>query len=325
MAVSAARRADGTDANSLVVYCAHDAEFSESILRQFEQETGIRVDVRFDEEANKSLGLVNQILAERENPRCDVFWNNQLLNTLQLKRAGVLEQYTGPGYERIPPRYRDPEGEWTGFAGRLRVYIVNTSAMPCTVDEIARRLQGDLRTAAIAKPLFGTTRSHYAVLWAQLGPERTRQWHRDLHARGIREVPGNSTVRNLVADGVCDFGFTDTDDFFGALDRGKPVDMLPIRLESSETICIPNTVAIIRGTQKRKLAEQLVEFLLSQRVELELAKSPARQIPLGPVAADQLPEEVRRLKRWADDGYELMQAADSEGACLEWLKSEYLR
>jgi hypothetical protein len=41
----------------LVVYCAHDSIYSEKILRDFEQRTGIPVATRFDTEATKSLGL----------------------------------------------------------------------------------------------------------------------------------------------------------------------------------------------------------------------------------------------------------------------------
>ena len=268
---------------------------------------------------------MNQLIAERDNPRCDVFWNNQLLNTLQLQDADVLEPYRGPGFERIPDRYKDPEGRWTGFAGRLRVYIVNTDAMSCSEDEIAMRLGGSLQQVAIAKPLFGTTRSHYSVLWEHIGPEPTRNWHRSLHQRNIRELQGNSTVRNLVADGVLDFGFTDTDDYFGAVDRGKPVKALPVRLDDGSTICIPNTVSIIKGTMKRALAERFVDWLLSAESEVMMANSPSRQIPLGDVDESKVPDEVKQLREWAADGFDLKRTAKSQAACLEWLKSEYLR
>lgn len=323
--VSTWRSSRSNSDTALVVYCAHDAVFSEQILKRFESETGISVTVRFDEEANKSLGLVNQILAERNNPRCDVFWNNQLLNTLQLCEAGVLESYKGSGYERIPGQYKDPDGTWTGFAGRLRVYIVNTDRMECSVSEIEKRLAGSLENVAIAKPLFGTTRSHYSVLWEYLGADETKAWHRSLHQRNIREVPGNSTVRNLVAGGVLDFGFTDTDDYFSAVDDGKAVKALPVRLSNGATICIPNTVSIIKGTKKRKLAEQFVDWLLSAESELVMANSPSRQVPLGPVDASALPDEVKQLNDWAADGFDLNRTARSQADCLEWLKSEYLQ
>ena len=40
----------------LVVYCAHDREFAEVVLQEFERQTGIPVSVRYDTEATKSLG-----------------------------------------------------------------------------------------------------------------------------------------------------------------------------------------------------------------------------------------------------------------------------
>src|SRR4029078_9618113 len=119
ISILALRRGD----DRLVVYCAHDAEFSDAILREFERQTGIPVSVRYDTEATKSLGLVNLLKSEKDHPRCDVFWNNELLGMVDLKNAGVLEPYRGTGFARIPDRYKDPDGFWVGFAARLRVFI----------------------------------------------------------------------------------------------------------------------------------------------------------------------------------------------------------
>jgi iron(III) transport system substrate-binding protein len=132
-------------------------------------------------------------------------------------------------------------------------------------------------------------------------------------------------VKDAVAEGVCDGGFTDTDDFFEAKDEGKPVAMLPVRLESGATICIPNTVAIIRGAKHPASARQLVDFLLSEETELALANSKSRQIPLGPVPAERLPAEVRELVGWAKEGVDLTKLGPSRAECLAWLKAEYLR
>ena len=62
----------------------------------------------FDAEAQKTVGLVRQLREERRYPRCDVFWNNQVLGTIALKAEGILLPYQGPGYERIPVGYKDP-------------------------------------------------------------------------------------------------------------------------------------------------------------------------------------------------------------------------
>jgi iron(III) transport system substrate-binding protein len=309
----------------LVVYCAHDSVYSEQILRRFEEETGIPVAAKFDTEATKSLGLVQQLIAEKDNPRCDVFWNNQVLGTLDLVDEGILQPYKGPGYERIPESFRDPEGRWTGFAARLRVYIVNTEMMEATPETIEGALQAeDLSRMTIAKPLYGTTLTHYSLLWHLWGEEELQRWHREAQQRGMHIAASNGQTKNLVAGGSCDFGWTDTDDYFVARDEGLPVAMVPVRVGGDATISIPNSVAIIRGTRRLEAAQKLVDYLLSEEIELELSRSSARQIPLGPVNKAELSPEVRQLAEWAADGHELNQIAESRRQCLEWLMSEYL-
>lgn len=356
-ALYAFQRHAGPGGDPLVVYCAHDAVYAEAILQRFSRETGIPLSIRYDTEATKSLSLVELILREGKSPRCDVFWNNQLVGTDQLKKAGLLEPYKGPGYERIPEKYRDPEGCWTGFAARLRVYIVNTRRVQALASHgrdldgaIAEILDGDLTHVAMAKPLYGTTLTHYAVMWRCLGPEGVRKWRADKRERGLVEVAGNAAVKDLVARGVCDLGVTDTDDFFEALDSGAAVAMAPVQTLVPKpgtgkitygkvggpdanldlnTICIPNTVAIIRGARHVDAARRLVDYLLSERVELSLAASNSRQIPLGPCDLAKLPlnrrSELATLTELAAQAYDLRQLGDAPDRCLEWLKAEYQR
>src|SRR5258708_4056732 len=94
----------------LVVYCAHDSIYADTILRDFTRQSGVAVETRYDTEATKSLGLVELLVREKDAPRCDAFWNNELLGTLDLKDKGVLVPYRGPGWERIPEKYKDPDG-----------------------------------------------------------------------------------------------------------------------------------------------------------------------------------------------------------------------
>ncbi|MGC1274806.1 MAG: extracellular solute-binding protein [Planctomycetaceae bacterium] len=307
--------------DALVVYCAHDANFSQQVLEDFERETGIAVDVRFDTEATKSLGLVNLIIREANAPRCDVFWNNQTLGTIDLANRGLLETYKGPGYERIPDRYKDPAGLWCGFAGRLRVWIVNTNEMPADRDAIETAFRERLADFTYAKPMFGTTLSHYCVLASELGLEELQSLDERFRETATTAA-SNGQTRDLVAAGTCAFGWTDTDDYFGAIDNGKPVGMSPVEIGEA-TICIPNSVGIVKGTKRRAQAERLVDYLLSREVELRLANSESRQIPLGDVGDAELPEEVGDLVPYAARGVDLSRAAERRTAVLEWLMSVY--
>ena len=310
---------------ALVVYCAHDLIYSKKILIEFEKQTGIRIAVRFDTEATKSLGLTELLIREKNNPRCDVFWNNEQLGTMQLMEHGLLEPYKGSGFRRIPAAYKELDGHWVGFAARMRVWIINTDRMTTNVQVIQDILKADLSRVAIARPLYGTTRTHYTVLWNQWGSQKLTAWHADWRARHINEVQGNATVKNLVSAGICDLGLTDSDDFFVAKDDGQPVTMLPVRLEDGAVICIPNTVSIIKGTKQATAARELVDFLLSQQTELALAHSKSRQIPLGPIDPQTLPEPVRQLMEWAATPYPLDSLGESSRSCLDWLRSEYVK
>jgi iron(III) transport system substrate-binding protein len=82
--------------DSQVVYTALDSVFSEEILKDFTSETGVAALPKFDTEAIKTVGLANAIISEARRPRCDVFWNNEILNTLRLERAGLLDVYRSP-------------------------------------------------------------------------------------------------------------------------------------------------------------------------------------------------------------------------------------
>ena len=311
---------------ALVVYCAHDSVYSDKILRGFTKKTGIRVWPIHDTEATKSLGLVERLIREKDAPRCDVFWNNQLLGTLDLQQRGILQPYKGPGFARIPAQYKDPEGHWAGFAARFRVYIVNTDKMEATPEAVKARLEADdLSRVAIAKPLYGTTLTHYSVLWQRWGSEKLKAWHAGCRDRKIVEARGNAHVKDLVASGVCDLGLTDTDDFFVARDEGKPVAMLPVRLDDGATICMPNTVAVIHGTRRVEHAQKLADYLLSEECELALAGSKARQVPLGPVDESKLSDEVRLLRSWVADGVPLAGLGAARAACLGWLKGLYVQ
>jgi iron(III) transport system substrate-binding protein len=331
--------------NALVVYCAHDSVYADSVLKDFQKQTGIAVNVLYDSEATKSLGLVNQLKNEKNAPHCDVFWNNELLGTMELAQKGVLEPYKGAGYERIPGKYKDDEGRWAGFGARMRVWIVHgkeplptqTGGKPV----IEERFEKNIARAAISNPLYGTTLTHFSILWQLRGGPWLKSWYADVRKKGIRILAGNARVKDAVAEGVCDLGWTDTDDCFEAIDDQKPVTMVPLYVwepapptppgllkmglhmgSNPFTIVIPNTVSLVRGSRHRKDAERLIDFLLSAETELTLANSKSRQIPLGKVDNARLPKDVRQLAGFVSQGYDLRKLEGARREVLAWLKTE---
>lgn len=274
----------------MVVYCAHDREFAEPILRQFTKETGIPVVERYDTEANKSVGLYEDLVREAAKPRCDVHWNNEILATIRLQNQAILAPYASPSAEPFPAAFKAKDGTWTAFASRARVLLVNTDLVQ--EGEAPRNLLDLVKPewkgrVAMAKPMFGTTASQAACLFQAWGETDAMRFYRQLKDNDIGLLPGNKQVAVAVGSGQYAVGMTDTDDAMAEIEAGKPVRMVfpdadAPRDSKRGVLFLPNTVAMIRGCPNPDGAKKLIDYLLSPAVESQLARSPSRQIPLNP-------------------------------------------
>ena len=220
----------GDSSKRLVVYCAHDQEFAEDILKEFKERTGLDVQTKYDTEANKAVGLYEDLVREAVRPRCDVHWNNEILGTIRLQQKGIYQPYASPAAEPFPGRYKAPDRTWTAFAARARVILINTdrvkeSEWPKALDDLLEpRWHGKV---VMAKPQFGTTATHAACLFQAWGEKRATEFFQKLRANDVRIVPGNKNVAQVVSLGTTAvIGMTDTDDAMAEVEAGKPVAML---------------------------------------------------------------------------------------------------
>ena len=271
--------------NEVVVYAALDREFSEPILQDVGRELNLSVRPRYDVESNKTVGLANAILAEKNRPRCDVFWNNEILHTLRLQQAGLLEAWVCEPASRYPPSFVSSKSEWFGFAARARILIVNTdlvaeSDRPTSIDDL---LDPKWRKkCAIARPLFGTSATHAAVMFDQLGDEKATSFYEQLADNAV-VLGGNKQVAQKVASGQFAFGLTDTDDAIIEIENANPVAIVfPDQAEGGPgTLLIPNTLSVIKDGPNTERAKKLVERLLAADIESRLAKGLSAQIPIA--------------------------------------------
>ncbi len=271
--------------SEVIIYTALDQIYSEPILKDFEARTGIQVRAVYDSEAAKTVGLVNRLIAERARPRCDVFWNNEILRTIYLKREGLLEPYASPGSRDIPESFKDPEGCWTGFAARARVLVINTAMEPTANAPKSMADLAEPRWRArigMAYPLFGSTATHCAALFALWGTPRAQTYFQSLKANELQIFDGNMAVCRAVANGEIPLGLTDSDDANSVRAEGKPIEWIQLDHDGAGALLIPNTISLIKGCPNPEPAKRLIDHLLSPGVEARLAASPSAQIPLHP-------------------------------------------
>ena len=259
----AASYAGAKGKGQVIAYCAQDQEYAEPILRGFYEETGIKVRAVYDNEAVKTVGLANRLLAERRHPRCDVFWGNEEMRTRQLAAEHVFRETNG----------------WAAFGYRSRRIVVNTNrlslaAAPRSLLELTNAAwRGKL---ALAYPQFGTTATHFHALRQHWGDELWRAWCRGLVANKALLLDGNSVVVKMVGRGEAWIGLTDSDDIASGQEESQPVAPMPM---SEETLLIPNTVAVVRGAPHPQAAQRLFEYLQKRAVIQELIDAHALEGP----------------------------------------------
>jgi iron(III) transport system substrate-binding protein len=309
----------------VVVYTALDQEFSQPIFEEFTRATGIIVRPKYDTESTKTVGLTNVIIAEAQRPRCDLLWNNEILNTLRLERRGLLRPYQAAAAVEYPPNMRSPKGLWYGFAARARVIVVNVNRVaperrPKSIHDLTDPQWYE--ECAIAKPLFGTTATHAACLFAAWGDKEAKDFLLGVK-RNAQIMSGNKQVAQAVAGASLAFGLTDTDDAVIEIERGMPVEIIyPDQKEDQPgTLFIPNTLALIKGSPHPEEAEKLLDFLLSSDAERRLADGPSAQIPLrkGVPASPRVktPREVRAM------AVDWSAAAEKWDTAAEFLTAEF--
>jgi len=273
----------------VTAYIALDREFSEPLIDEFQKTRSTRVRAKYDVESTKTIGLVNLIRSEAARPRADIFWNNEIINTIRLKNAGLLEAYKPKNHADFPARFQDADHFWHGFAARARVLIVNKKLVPegQRPTSLFDLTQPKWRhKVAIAKPFFGTTATHAASLYAALGTERADRFFAELHRNEVQVLSGNKPVAEAVAAGRVAFGLTDTDDALVMQAQGHPVAIVYPDQQPDQigTLFLPNTLALVKNAPHLAQARELLDWLYTPEVETRLANGPSGQIPLSPKA-----------------------------------------
>ena len=254
MALPVLQHAKAMTRGQVIAYCAQDQEYAEPIFREFNKQAGIKVRAVYDNEAVKTVGLANRLLAQRRHPRCDVFWGNEELRTRQLAAQDVFRETNG----------------WAAVGYRSRRIVINTNrvslvAAPRSLLELTNETwRGKV---ALAYPQFCTTATHFHALRQHWGDELWRAWCRALASNKPLLVDGNSVVVKMVGRGEAWIGLTDSDDSASGQEEALPVAPLPM---NEETLLIPNTVAVVRGAPHPQSAQRLFEYLQRRDVVQEL-------------------------------------------------------
>ena len=263
----------GDDDETLTIYSGRTQSLVQPLLEQFAQDTGINIRVRYGETAQ----LATTILEEGRNSPADVFFAQDAGALGALQAEGRLTELPPDLLNRVPERFRSPEGRWVGISGRARVVAYNTQNVnPADLPDTIWGFTDPRWRGRIGwPPTNGSFQSFVTALRVLEGEERARQWLEAIKANNPKEYPNNIAAVQAVADGEVDVAFVNHYYLFRFLEERGPT--FPVRnhyLRGGDAGALVNVagVAILDTAGNRELAERFVAYLLSEDAQRYFAQ-----------------------------------------------------
>lgn len=190
---------------SLVVYSGRSEELVGPLIEQFEQASGIDVEVRYGDTAE----MAAQILEEGDNSPADVFFGQDAGALGALAAKGRLVELSEKQLDHVADGFKDDEGRWVGTSARARVVVYNTDKL--TEDDLPDSILDFTDPAWSGRigwaPTNGSFQAFVTALRVLEGEDGARAWLEDIKANQPATFDGNSAIVEAVGAGEIDAGF----------------------------------------------------------------------------------------------------------------------
>jgi len=254
------------------VYSYRQPYLIEPMLKEFTDETGIKVNVIYAEK-----GLIERIEAEGRNSPADVLLTTDIGNLTQATSAGIAQSIESETVEAtIPAPYRGEDNEWIGLTRRARVIYASKDRVK--QDEITYEELADPKWHGKICIRSGQHVYNVALIASMIahhGEEWTEEWLRGVKANLARKPAGNDRLQvKGVYAGECDIAIGNTY-YMGAMltDEKNPEQK---EWANSVKILFPNTngrgthvnvsgAVLARHAPNEENAVKLLEFLTSDK------------------------------------------------------------
>jgi len=302
---------------SLIVYSGREEALVGDVIEQFEEESGVDVQVRYGDTAE--LGAT--ILEEGQNSPADVFFAQDPGALGAVADAGALRELPQGILDRVPERFRSPDGNWVGTSGRARVVAYNTEAvseedLPDSIlDFTDPKWRGRIGWA----PTNGSFQAFVTALRKIEGEAVAREWLQGIQENEPLAYPDNTATLEAVASGEVEVGFVNHYYLYRALDeQGEDFGARNYHFPRGDVgnLVIVAGAGILNTADNPEVAESFVEYLLSEEAQQYFADE-TFEYPM--IEGVQTPEELPPLSEIEAPNVHLGDLDDLQGT-LELLR-----
>ncbi len=261
------REPAGQPAQTLTLYSGRGESLVDPIVRRFEDETGIRVNVRYGGTAELAVLLSE----EGSRSPADLFWAQDAgaLGAV----SNLLAELPGRVFAALPDIYRSRAARWVATSGRARVLAysterANSGDVPASVFDLSdHRYAGRVGWA----PTNGSFQSFVTAMRVSHGEQATRSWLIAMRENDTVAYRNNTALLEAIGAGEIDFAITNNYYLlrFAANDPNFPVaqSFFGARGDVGNLINVAG-IGIPAASGKHDAAIRFVEFLLAEQAQI---------------------------------------------------------
>lgn len=190
-------------AEEINVYSARQGYLIDPIIKEFEKEQGIKVNMVYAED-----GLAERLAREGKHTPADLVLTVDISRLMELVEQDLVQPVSSKTLnENIPAQYRDPDNRWFALTTRVRNIYTSKDRIgkpeDITYESLAdEKYKGKICTRS-GKNAYNV--ALVASMIAHHGEAKAEQWLEGLKANLARKPQGNDRDQvKAIKEGVCD-------------------------------------------------------------------------------------------------------------------------
>ena len=284
----------------LLIYTSHKEELWKPIVKEFEERTGIWVEV-----VSGGTNLLLEEIAEKKGEvDADLFFGGgvESLNAF----SDYFIPYEAKGIEEVDPQFRSATDVWTPFSALPVVLIYNEKLLSpeelgSWKDVLAPKYKGKI---AMANPAYSASAFTGLLSFEKAVQEETNSTEdsdgdKEILPRIAKQLEGkeyadSGEVPEAVADGSKLLGITLEETALKYMAKGENIGIV---YPKEGTTVVPDAGAILKGAKHLENAQKFLDFSISKDCQDILQKRFHRRAVLTSMAGEGEPSllEIKRL------------------------------
>ena len=254
-------------AETLTIYSGRSKSLVEPIIKQFEEASGIQVEVSYA----GTTQLAAALLTEGDKSPASLFWAQDAGALGAVSKKAMFEKLPESILTKVPSGFRDAEGFWIATSGRARVLAyaperVKMEALPQSIFDLTQPMwKGRVGWA----PTNASFQAFVTSLRVQIGEERTEEWLRGMKANGVKKYAKNTPIIEALAAGEIDLGLPNHYYLlrFKSKDANFPVAQTFFKASDPGNLVNIAGIGLLKSSKNKDAALKFVEFLLSTKAQ----------------------------------------------------------